>query len=276
MLQVKPDTPLPEPLLTLIRALDQVAKQLEIRYFVIGATARDILMEHVYGVETTRATRDVDFAVAVSSWEEFNRLKAQLIAVGGFIPGANAHRLTFGEGLHAYPLDLVPFDGVEEDGEIAWPPKGDFVMNVTGYTEAYNSALDVEVAPNFPVKIVSLPAMAVLKILAWNDRPDREKHASDVLLILRNYHQVGQSDRLYAEAMDLLELYDYDIELSGAGLLGRDAKRDTAQETRTQVMAVFDNDRSFEKFNSQMMKSHNGDPERTTLFLNAFLQEINK
>ena len=48
MLQVNPETPLAKTLLTLIRTLDRVTKKLDIPYFIIGATARDILMEHVY------------------------------------------------------------------------------------------------------------------------------------------------------------------------------------------------------------------------------------
>jgi len=84
MLKIKPDKPLSPSLVTLIRALDQVAMQMSIPYFVIGATARDILIEHVHGLETTRATRDIDFAVAVSSWEEFAGLKEQLIGTGPF------------------------------------------------------------------------------------------------------------------------------------------------------------------------------------------------
>jgi predicted nucleotidyltransferase len=274
MLQVLPERPLTKTLLMLVRALDRMTKQLNIAYFIIGATARDILMEHVYGLETTRATRDVDFAVAVSSWDEFDQLKTQLIATGEFAASEHAHRLTFSEGPGAYPLDLVPFDGVERDGEIAWPPKGEFVMNVTGYSDAYNSALNVEIAPGFNVKIVSLAAMAVLKILAWNDRPDRDKHPFDVLLILRNYYHAGQYDRLYADAVDLLEAYGYDIDLAGAALLGRDVKRDVAKETRTQVINVFANEKSFERFITQMMRSNAGDLGRATLFLKAFLQAI--
>ena len=216
----------------------------------------------------------MDFAVAISTWEAFDRLKTELIATGEFVASENAHRLTFGEDIGGYPLDLVPFDGVERDGEIAWPPSGEFVMNVTGYTDAYSSALDVEIERGFHVKIVSLPAMAVLKILAWNDRPERDKHASDVLLILRNYYQAGQFDRLYAGALDLLETYEYDLELSGAALLARDIRRDVAEQTRTQLIDVFANEKNVERFSSQMMKSNSGDMERTTLFLTTFLEVI--
>lgn len=274
MLKIRADKPLSDELLALIRTLDDVMKELAIPYFVIGATARDILVEHVHGLQTTRATRDIDFAVAISSWDEYDRLRARLTATGAFILGANAHRLMFGNAEGAYPLDLVPFDGVENDGEIAWPPTGEFVMNASGYGDAYASALDIEIEPGFLIKIVSLPAMAVLKVLAWNDRPERDKHASDVLLILRSYHQAGQFDRLYDEALDLLERYDYDIELAGAALLGLDAKRDIAADVRSQVTQVLADERNFGKFSAQTMKLYPGDIEHAKRLIQAFLDHI--
>lgn len=274
MLKIRPDKPLGDTLLALIRRLDAVMKQLATPYFVIGATARDILVEHVHGLDTARATRDIDFAVAIPSWDDYDRLKATLTATGEFTLSASAHRLIFGKDEGAYPLDLVPFDGVENGGEIVWPPTGESVMNVAGYGDAYASALDIEIEPGFLVKIVSLPAMVVLKILAWNDRPERDKHASDVLLVLRSYHQAGQFDRLYDEALDLLEQYDYDLELAGAALLGLDVKRDIAVDVRTQVTQVFASERSLDKFLVQMMRSYPGKPEHARRLILAFLDNI--
>lgn len=275
MLQVKPDKPLSSMLVSLIRALDNIAKQLGISYFVIGATARDILMEHVYDIETNRATRDVDFAVAVASWEEFDRLKDELIATGKFTPGAIPHRLLFGTAPAAYPLDLVPFEGVEHDGEIAWPPEGKDIMNVAGYTDAYDSALEVEIEEQFPIKIVSLPAMVVLKVFAWTDRPDRGKHASDILLILRNYSRTGPPNRIWDEAADLLTAYDHEHDQVGAALLGRDVKRDVEQDIRAKVLAIFSAEKTRERFCAQMLgATPGGDIEHAMLLLAAFLKEI--
>ena len=274
MLKIRPDKPLADTLLALIRKLDAVMRQLAIPYFVIGASARDILVGHVHGLETGRATRDIDFAVAISSWDDYERLKARLTVTGEFTLSANAHRLMFGRDEGAYPLDLVPFDGVEKEGEIAWPPSGESVMNVAGYGDAYASALDIELEPGFQVKIVSLPAMVVLKILAWNDRPERDKHASDVYLVLRSYHQAGQFDRLYDEALDLLEQVDYDIELAGAALLGVDARRDIAPDVRSQVAQVFASERSLDKFVVQMARSYPGKAEYARRLIRAFLDNI--
>lgn len=274
MLRVKPDRPLSPVLLALIRALDRVAAESGIAYFVIGATARDILMEHVYALVTVRATHDIDFAVAVPSWAAFSELKARLMATGEFLQGDQPQRMMFGDDPAAYPLDLVPFDGVERDGAIAWPPDGDFVMNIAGYSDARNSALAVEIAQGFTIRIVSLPAMAILKVLAWNDRPDRDKHASDVLFILRHYHEAGQFDRLYDEGADLLAACDYDIELAGAGLLGRDARHDVASNTCQQALAALSGERRIDKFIVQAMRSSTVPAERAALILAAFMQAL--
>jgi predicted nucleotidyltransferase len=200
-------------------------------------------------------------------------LKAELVATGDFVTSDSQQRLIFGTGPGAYPLDLVPFDGVERDGEIAWPPNSDFVMNITGYSDAYSSALDVEIEQGFQVKVASLPAMVILKILAWNDQPNRDKDASDVLHILQNYSRAGQSDRLFAADIDLLEKCRFDPDLAGAALLGRDSKREVAPQTRVQVLDVFANAKKAEKFESQLMRFSDGS-ERATLFLEAFLQEF--
>ncbi len=276
MLQVNPNRPLSRTLLSLIHVLDDQAKQLGISYFIIGATARDIVLQHVHGVETARATVDVDFAVAVSTWEAFSQLKENLTATGAFVAGAASQHLIFDDGVVKFPLDLVPFDGVERDGEIVWPPKGDFVMNVAGYADAYDSALEIELEPGFPVKVVSLPAMTVLKMLAWKDRAERTNDATDVLLILRNYHLTGQADRIFAEAPDLMDAFGYDLELAGAGLLGRDAKRDVAPETLAQVRDLFADEKYFLRFCTQMNKVHVGGMEAVIRLFNAFLDEIRK
>ncbi|HEX9172006.1 MAG TPA: nucleotidyl transferase AbiEii/AbiGii toxin family protein [Telluria sp.] len=230
-------------------------------------------MEHVYQLDMMRATSDIDFAIAVSSWEEFARMKAELVATGLFAASDSPQRLIFGSGSGVYPLDLVPFGGVERDGKIAWPPDCDFVMNITGYSDAHKSALDVEIEPGFQVKVVSFPAMVILKILAWNDQPNRNKDVSDVLLILQNYSRTGQSDRLFADDFDLLEKYHFDPDLAGAALLGRDSKREVAPETRAQVLDVFANAKKMEKFDSQLMRFSDGS-ERATLFFDAFLHEF--
>ena len=82
MLCVKPDRPVDPLTLTVIREADALIREVGVSYFLCGAMARDILLRHVYGIETGAATADVDFGVAVKNWEQFEMIKVQLIATG--------------------------------------------------------------------------------------------------------------------------------------------------------------------------------------------------
>jgi hypothetical protein len=49
-------------------------------YFLTGATARDLILENIFGRPPGRLTRDLDFGFALSDWKQFESLKAALIA----------------------------------------------------------------------------------------------------------------------------------------------------------------------------------------------------
>ena len=49
----------------------RLLRDAKIRYMLVGATARDLLLYHVFGHPVTRATYDLDFAILVDSWEQF-------------------------------------------------------------------------------------------------------------------------------------------------------------------------------------------------------------
>ncbi|QBE63272.1 nucleotidyl transferase AbiEii/AbiGii toxin family protein [Pseudoduganella lutea] len=242
MLSIPLERPLLPETLQILHAVQQVTQFHGIDHFVIGATARDILMQHVFGIPAGRATRDVDFAIAVGNWQQFEMIREKLIATGRFHEAPSiAHRLYFESAEHgeAYPLDLVPFGAVEhKPHEIAWPPDMHIVMNVAGYAEALETALTVDVG-GFNVRVVSLPGLAALKLLAWADRHDEHtKDALDLRFLMGNYHQAGNFDRLYDEAMDVMERTGYDISLAGAALLGMDTRRMLAPATLTAMLAI--------------------------------------
>ena len=71
MFSIRPDRPLDEVALKILNEVSNVANSMGINYFVVGATARDILLTHVFEMEVRRATSDIDFAIAVNSWHEF-------------------------------------------------------------------------------------------------------------------------------------------------------------------------------------------------------------
>ena len=58
-----------------LRAIHQEASLLGIRFFVVGATARDLLLSHCHAIRSARMTADLDIGVEVADWEQFRRSK---------------------------------------------------------------------------------------------------------------------------------------------------------------------------------------------------------
>ena len=190
----------------------------------MGAAARDLLLVHAHGIALQRATEDTDLALAVPDWETLLGLRKALIASTAFTADGPAHRLWFGD----QRLDIMPFGGVERrDRSIAWPPEGIEVMNVSGLTEALATAVAVRLPGGLSIEVACLPALAVLKIWAWEDRryTTPGKDASDLWMFLRHYAEAGNEDRLYGqEGEAALASFAFDFEKAGAWLLGRDAR----------------------------------------------------
>ncbi len=191
---------------------------------LVGALARDLLLHYGHGLKIERATGDVDFALAVADWSEFSAARDALLASGLFV----AHRRTTHKLQHAKYgwIDLIPFGAVERpDATIAWPPAGDEVMEVIGYSEAAEASIVMALPKEQTARIVSLPMLAVLKVFAWNDRhrDTQGKDAVDLGLILRSYLEAGNLDRLYAEFPQVIT-DQFDFEPTSGWLLGHDAR----------------------------------------------------
>ncbi len=253
---------------------------MDVDYFVGGALARDLILLHVYGKDTGRATRDVDLGIHIAAWDTLASLKASLIRNGKFSETAGtAHRLIYRSQYHAFgvPLDLLPFGGVEgADATIAWPPDTAVVMSVAGFAEAHASARMVEVGESLQVPVASLPALAVLKLVAWRDRRlETSKDATDFLLIARHYHEAGNVDSLYDTESALLVATDYDPELAGAMLLGMDVTAICSIATAGIVKDIMAGDQLPQHLIDQLMSAYPSDARddastRVTLILNAF------
>src|SRR5262249_26980579 len=139
--------------------------------FVVGAFARDIMLS-VFRLESGRRTHDLDIAVAVDNWSQFNLLKEQLLQIDGFKPvEGSPHKMTYRNGGVRYLLDIIPFGGVEgRSSTLAWPPDFSIVMNVAGFRDALAGSAEVEVEPGLVVRVASLAGIAVLKLFAFVDR----------------------------------------------------------------------------------------------------------
>lgn len=279
MYAVRTDRPLKPEILNILKALQAVTAKLGFSYFLVGATARDVLMTHVFGLEVQRATHDVDFAVALEDWRSFDALKSELLGTGDFEPAdGRMHLLRYKpqEFENAFPLDLIPFGGIEQKPhEIAWPPDMDVVMNVTAYAEALKSALHVDVGNGLVVPVISIPGLAVLKLFAWNDRGLSEnKDARDLFFLLSRYADAGNAGRLYDEAFPILEACGFDPSLAGARLLGQDASLILEEHSRLALMAVLKDPGKRDKLIIQMLPDRLASSETALALIEQFEQGI--
>ena len=195
----------------------------DVDFLVIGAVARGLLLHYGHGVPITRATTDIDLGLAVAGWEEFQQLRDAYLKSDDFTAGRPGnHRLVHRSGV---TLDLIPFGGIErEDGTIMWP-EDDTVMGVLGFTEARATAIEIQLPGKMSVTTVCLPMLAILKLMAWSERHTYapRKDASDLFLVLANYLNDENAERLYNVGAHLLERDDFDYEAAGAWLAGHDA-----------------------------------------------------
>jgi predicted nucleotidyltransferase len=226
--------PLVEPadptIVAVLRAVDSSANELGREYFLVGATARDLLLVNALGFSPSRATRDIDFGLAVENWEQFTAFKQSLLVSGRFRAKAGAvQRLhyTAPSGALELPVDIIPFGPIaSEAGSIAWPPLRDVVMSVAGFDDAARSSIRLRVDEDLVIRIASLPGLTILKLLAWGDRgKQNNKDEADLYTLLSTYADAGNFERLYEDEADLLEGVEFDVVLAGAQMLGRDVAR---------------------------------------------------
>lgn len=254
-----------------------VAAPLGIALLITGAFARDLHLHHACRVPVQRQTTDVDFALAVNDWATFERLRNQLVHTGRFeqVHGL-PHRLRHGDGL---PVDLVPFGAIETgQRQIAWPPTGDVVMDVFGFREALATAANVALPHGVQAAVVSLPALAWLKIVCWQDRHHRSpgKDAQDFQRILNHYLDTGHEARLWGEFLPWTQEDGFDYLLAGARMLGCDIAEQLDTKALERVRAIIAQQARTEQPGILPGQMNPRSPEQAVMQLQALLRGMNE
>ena len=157
------------------------------------------------------------------------------------------------------------------------------VMNVAGFSEAADAAVEVEILTDLTLPVASLPSLAVLKLITWLDRwpENRGKDAQDFFHILSRYAEAWNMDRLYESEQELMTRADFDPDLAGAGLLGKEAAELCLPETASLITGVFSDSKQFERFTGHILSEGqmDGDSDRAEkvrryldLFMTSFLE----
>ena len=194
-------------LIELLRKLTDSFGRMDREFYVIGATARDIIVQQLLDTASTRRTKDLDIAIAIPDWDAFEQIKERLVADGFKKSNDMYQRFYYG----AYEVDIVPYGVVaKEDDNIYWPPEEVVAMSVKGFDEVLSEAIMVSIDDEFKVKIASLHGLFLLKLNAWLDRNAKtSKDAEDMSFILSNYFMANLDREIHQEVYDWENFDEY-------------------------------------------------------------------
>lgn len=201
-------------------------------FFLIGAVARDLWMNAINGIPPNRITRDIDFAVLVKDNGTYESLKQFLIKNEGFQPVKNNAFVLLWKGL--IQIDLLPFGKiVDDDSKVRIEGIGLTAVNMPGFMEIYSAGLPVvELEGKHQFKFCTLPGIVILKLLAWEDRPEiRMDDIKDIGTLLQHFFSM-YSNRIYEHHYDLFGGLDTDLPEIAARVMGREMNQITRRNSK--------------------------------------------
>ncbi|MGC4233246.1 MAG: nucleotidyl transferase AbiEii/AbiGii toxin family protein [Niabella sp.] len=180
-------------------ALEDTFNASGVDFYIIGAIARDVW--YARGQKTFRGTKDVDFAILVGSYAAYDAVREYLEQHHGFKNSKeNAFVVISPTGIQ---VDILPFGEIAIDDSITLQSEGLSSIKIDGLDEVHQSGTErVELMTGHSFKIATLPSIVLLKLIAFDDRPERRaKDPRDIANIISHYFDL-QADFIYENHTD--------------------------------------------------------------------------
>ena len=174
-------------LMSVLEALTNAYKEIGSEVYVVGAAARDLSLKLLRAGSAPRRTMDLDVAVLLEKWNEYEHL-TEILIKDGFIKAPEKQRFYYCRIENVgYEVDIVPFGDIAQEEMVAWPPEGNPVMSVRCFADVMKNADKVVVEGRFAFRMASLSGQWLIKLDAWCDRHlMTRKDAADMQFILEN------------------------------------------------------------------------------------------
>ena len=229
-----------------LQALFHCYNQLQLPLYVVGASARDIALRLLNVANTPRRTLDLDVAVALHDWEQYEEL-SQVLLQNHFTKAQEKQRFYYlgVDGKNKFEVDIVPFGTIAEKEQVAWPPEGSPVMSVRCFEDVMHYTDDVQVEEDYTFKIAPLSGQFLIKLDTWQDRHLRtKKDATDMVFILQNIYVAYalSHDALPAE-IDI-DAEHFDVVVAGAEWIASDLKKILSDEHKAYYAQLLDSELS--------------------------------
>ena len=151
-----------------------------------------------------RGTKDIDLGVYVPSEKEYNELRKKLVNEYHYSASKeNSFCLIDPSGRE---IDLLPFGEIETEGQVMIEGKGITKIGLDGFQESYELGLIETQIGEEKYFACSIPAIVLLKLIAFDDRPNRRikdvKDVKDINAICKHYPEI-ESEAIWSDHFDL-------------------------------------------------------------------------
>lgn len=239
-------------ILRTLQELKLAYDEIDAPLYIVGATARDILLK-VLGMQyAPRQTMDLDVAVLLEQWSEYDAL-SEILVNHGFKKAAEKQKFLYpipGSST-IYEVDVVPFGAIARNEQVAWPPEGDPVMSVRCFSDVMAHALQINIDGHLSFRIASMSGQWLIKLDAWNDRHLKtRKDAADMQYFLENAYitLALNADGIPDEIS--LDAETFDITVAGAEWLASEMKEILSNEHRSLYSSLIRDELALEEDSS--------------------------
>ena len=198
--------------------VDSVMVEMHCPYYLVGVSAIALKIAQI-GIKPPRGTKDIDFAVMLSSMDDYDEIVKKLIGKG-FVKTESTW--TFYHNIYDVAIDILPFGEIDQAHKIDFNNR-QVELHYLGFSEILAKPDYVQIADK-TVAIPPFPGMVLLKLISWNDRPEiRKDDLSDIIRVVEHYFALNEDEILSAHYDTFIDATDFDKWLISAEVLGRKA-----------------------------------------------------
>jgi predicted nucleotidyltransferase len=207
--RILPDELHPTGMAAAMVALQRGFDHFEIDFYIIGAVARDIWLSQIHEEPIRRMTKDLDLAVLLHDAAQYEALQEWLIEREDFVRTSHSAFCLLYQPvseISTVTVDLMPFGAIaDQAGDVFFSGRGMERISTVGYEAVLSGAALMTTPAGQQWRVVTLPGLVALKLIAWQDRPEkRGKDALDVRGLLQRYFHLEQ-EVIYTSHHDLFD-----------------------------------------------------------------------